>query len=66
LQAVHFAAQALIAGVADLVVAGGVESMTIVPIGSPRRAIDPTPDGPMPGPFQTREWIERFGPDELT
>jgi acetyl-CoA acyltransferase len=34
-QAVHFAAAAVIAGQADLVVAGGVESMTRVPMGSP-------------------------------
>jgi acetyl-CoA acyltransferase len=33
-QAVHFAAAAVIAGQADLVVAGGVESMTRVPMGS--------------------------------
>jgi acetyl-CoA acyltransferase len=33
-QAVHFAAAAVIAGQADLVVAGGVESMTRVPLGS--------------------------------
>jgi acetyl-CoA acyltransferase len=34
-QAVHFAAATVIAGQADLVVAGGVESMTRVPMGSP-------------------------------
>jgi acetyl-CoA acyltransferase len=33
-QAVHFAAAAVIAGQADLVVAGGVESMTRVPMGA--------------------------------
>jgi acetyl-CoA acyltransferase len=33
-QAVHFAAAAVISGQADLVVAGGVESMTRVPMGS--------------------------------
>ncbi len=33
-QAVHFAAQAIIAGSNDLVVAGGVESMSRVPMGS--------------------------------
>jgi acetyl-CoA acetyltransferase family protein len=33
-QAVHFAAQAVIAGAMDVVIAGGVESMTRVPIGS--------------------------------
>jgi acetyl-CoA C-acetyltransferase len=33
-QALHFAAQAVMAGVQDLVIAGGVESMTRVPMGS--------------------------------
>jgi len=32
-QAVHFAAQAIMAGVQDIVVAGGVESMTRIPMG---------------------------------
>jgi acetyl-CoA acyltransferase len=32
-QAVHFAAQAIMAGVQDVVVAGGVESMTRIPMG---------------------------------
>ncbi|HLT55835.1 MAG TPA: beta-ketoacyl synthase N-terminal-like domain-containing protein, partial [Bacillota bacterium] len=35
-QAVHFAAQAIISGDMDVVVAGGVESMSRVPIGSNR------------------------------
>lgn len=34
LQAVHFAAQAVMSGVHDVVVAGGVETMSSVPIGS--------------------------------
>jgi len=33
-QAIHFAAQAVMSGVQDVVVAGGVESMTQVPIGA--------------------------------
>ncbi len=33
LQAIHFAAQGIMAGVYDLVIAGGVESMTRVPLG---------------------------------
>nr|WP_241030720.1 thiolase family protein [Paraburkholderia sp. Ac-20347] len=35
-QAVHFAAQAIMAGVNEIVVAGGVESMSRVPMGSSR------------------------------
>ena len=34
-QALHFAAQAVLAGTMDLVIAGGVESMTRVPMGLP-------------------------------
>ena len=40
-QAVHFAAQAVLSGTADLVVAGGVQNMSMIPIGaamSPRTA----------------------------
>jgi acetyl-CoA C-acetyltransferase len=33
-QAVHFAAQAVLSGTADLVVAGGVQNMTMIPISS--------------------------------
>ncbi len=43
LQAIHFAAQGVMAGVYDLVMAGGVESMTRVPMGSPFRTEYGTP-----------------------
>ncbi len=33
-QAVHFAAQAVMSGTADVVVAGGVQNMSMIPIGS--------------------------------
>jgi acetyl-CoA acyltransferase len=39
-QAVDFAAQAIIAGAVDIVVAGGVESMSRVPMGSARAGAD--------------------------
>lgn len=40
-QAIHFAAQAVMSGTQDIVIAAGVESMSRVPIGSPSRlAID--------------------------
>ncbi|QDQ95329.1 thiolase family protein [Rhodococcus sp. WB9] len=45
-QAIHFAAASVIAGHADVVVAGGVESMTRVPMGSARRAGPGVPFGP--------------------
>src|SRR5688572_9061454 len=40
-QAVHFAAATVISGQADLVVAGGVESMSRVPMGSSAAGADP-------------------------
>ncbi len=43
-QAVHFAAQAILSGDMDIVIAGGVESMTRVPMGSTRRASKYSPE----------------------
>jgi acetyl-CoA C-acetyltransferase len=40
-QAVHFAAQGVMAGAYDIVIAGGVESMSRVPMGSARVGRDP-------------------------
>lgn len=40
-QAIHFAAQAIMAGVNDVVIAGGVESMSRVPMGMARLDRDP-------------------------
>jgi acetyl-CoA acetyltransferase family protein len=40
-QAVHFAAQGIAAGAYDLVIAGGVESMSRIPMGSARMGMDP-------------------------
>jgi acetyl-CoA C-acetyltransferase len=42
-QAVHFAAQAVMSGVQDLVIAGGVESMTRVPMNSAVNGAKPVP-----------------------
>jgi acetyl-CoA acyltransferase len=47
-QAVHFAAAAVISGQADLVVAGGVESMTRVPLGSSAGSGSPGPGSANP------------------
>src|SRR5215472_13430370 len=49
-QAVHFAAQAVLSGTADLVVAGGVQNMSQIPIGS--SIMLPLEKG-MPLPFGT-------------
>ncbi len=61
LQAAQFAATTVMAGVADLIVAGGVESMSIVPLGSPRRAVVEGQTEPLPGPFDANGWRERYG-----
>ena len=45
-QAVHFAAQGVMAGVYDVVIAGGVESMTRVPMGSTMQQGPGFPFGP--------------------
>lgn len=42
-QAIHFAAQAILAGDMDVVIAGGVESMTRVPMGSNAQGVKPSP-----------------------
>ncbi len=44
-QAIHFAAQAVMSGVHDIVVAGGVENMSMVPMGSPGASRDFGPPG---------------------
>ena len=44
-QAISFAAQAIAAGAADIVIAGGVESMSRVPMGTARAGADPHGEG---------------------
>jgi acetyl-CoA acyltransferase len=44
-QAIHFAAQAVMSGVHDVVVAGGVENMSMVPMGSTAASRDFGPPG---------------------
>jgi acetyl-CoA C-acetyltransferase len=61
-QAVHFAAQAVLSGTQDLVVAAGVESMSVVPMGS--SVTLPAGQG-MPLPFG-RGWRERYGDQEIS
>ncbi len=61
-QAVHFAAQAVMSGTQDLVVAAGVESMSVVTMGStvalPAKAGMPSPWG--------QGWRERYGDQEIS
>jgi acetyl-CoA C-acetyltransferase len=63
-QAVHFAAQAVMAGVSDLIVAGGVQQMSQIPISS---AMTCATDLGFPDPFTTSPgWVARYGPDQVS
>ncbi len=61
-QAVHFAAQGVLAGTQDLVIAGGVESMSMVPMGS--TVALPHKEG-MALPFG-QGWRDRYGDQEIS
>ena len=63
-QAVHFAAQAVMSGTADVVVAAGVQSMSAIPISSAMTVAEPLG---FPDPFTTSKgWVERYGPGQLS
>jgi acetyl-CoA C-acetyltransferase len=58
-QAVHFAAQAVMSGVHDVVVAGGVQTMTQIPISSAMTCAQPLG---FSDPFSgSTGWVERYG-----
>ena len=63
-QAVHFAAQGVMSGTADLVVAGGVQNMSAIPISAAMLAGQPygftTPFAESPG------WVARYGDQEVS
>lgn len=60
-QAVHFAAQAVMSGAQDVVIAAGVESMTRVPMGSPTMlALKAGLGGPWSARIQNRYGVEEF------
>ena len=60
-QALHFAAQAVMSGTQDVVIAAGVESMTRVPMGSPTRlAVDAGLGGPWSQRIQDRYGVTGF------
>jgi acetyl-CoA C-acetyltransferase len=63
-QAVHFAAQAVLSGTADLVVAGGVQSMSRIPIGA---AMTVGEQFGFPTPYEGCEgWAHRYGSEEIS
>src|SRR5919198_1725201 len=58
-QAVHFAAQAVMSGTMDMIVAGGVQNMSTIPIGYARAAAEPLG---LSDPFSGSEgWRRRYG-----
>ncbi|GAA1844264.1 acetyl-CoA C-acetyltransferase [Pseudonocardia ailaonensis] len=62
-QAVHFAAQAVMSGTADLVVAGGVQNMSAIPISSAMTLAAPLG---FPDPFSgSAGWRARYGDQEV-
>ena len=63
-QAIHFAAQAVMSGTADVVVAGGVQSMSSVPIAAAMTAGQPYGFG---DPFSgSVGWRDRYGLQEVS
>jgi acetyl-CoA C-acetyltransferase len=62
-QAVHFAAQGVIAGSYDLVIAGGVEVMSLVPIWSNWHAGAAAGHGE---PLAADSWTARYGDEEIS
>ncbi|WP_395109205.1 acetyl-CoA C-acetyltransferase [Actinomadura sp. SCN-SB] len=64
-QAVHFAAQAVLSGTSDLVVAGGVQNMSQIPIAYAMTAAEPL--GFTEGPFAgSKGWTRRYGDREVS
>ena len=63
-QAVSFAAMAVKSGVNDLVVAGGVQNMSMVPIGTALVAAEPLGHA---DPFSgSQGWVQRYGTQEVS
>lgn len=63
-QAVSYAAQAVISGISDLLVAGGVQSMSSIPLSYSNVAAK---DFGFPDPYQgSTRWAARFGNQEIS
>ncbi|MBK8287604.1 MAG: acetyl-CoA C-acetyltransferase [Cellvibrionales bacterium] len=63
-QAVHFAAQAVMSGTMDVIVAGGVQTMTQIPISSAMIAAEPMGSK---DPFSgSKGWVARYGAEPPT
>lgn len=62
-QAVHFAAQAVMSGTSDLIVAGGVQNMSAIPISA---AMIVGEQYGFTDPFRgSKGWVERYGTTEV-
>jgi acetyl-CoA C-acetyltransferase len=63
-QAVHFAAQGVMSGTSDLIVAGGVQNMSAIPITAAMLAGQAYG---FPDPFSTSPgWVKRYGDQEIS
>jgi acetyl-CoA C-acetyltransferase len=62
-QAVHFAAQGVLSGTQDVVVAGGVQNMSTFPIGI--AGVWAFEKG-LPTPYEAKGWIKRYGDEEIS
>jgi acetyl-CoA C-acetyltransferase len=63
-QAVHFAAQGVMSGTQDLVVAGGVQNMSLIPISSAMTVAEPMG---FTDPFSgSLGWVDRYGTQEVS
>jgi acetyl-CoA C-acetyltransferase len=63
-QAVHFAAQAVMSGTNDVIVAGGVQNMSMIPISSAMLVAE---QFGFTDPFSTSDgWVKRYGTQEVS
>ncbi|MFI5040986.1 MAG: acetyl-CoA C-acetyltransferase [Acidimicrobiales bacterium] len=63
-QALHFAAQAVMSGVNDVIVAGGVQNMSQIPISYAMTAAEPLG---ITDPFSgSKGWVARYGDQEVS
>ncbi len=63
-QSVHFAAQAVLSGTSDLIVAGGVQNMSQIPISSAMTCAESLG---FTDPFSgSKGWVDRFGTQEVS
>ena len=68
-QAVSFAARGVMSGVQDLVVAGGIQNMSLIPIGSAMDVMGHESIGhpEIEDPFTTSKgWVDRYGTQEVS